>query len=325
MLLTLARERRALFVGGKGGVGKTTVSSTLALARARDGGRVLLVSTDPAHNLGHIWDTTLSNERTRVATADQGYVDAVEIEPHATIDRHFAAVEGTMMRMLPERLHRSAKQHLELAKTAPGSHESAVLERVAELLDLGLSDYDLVIFDTAPSGHTLHLLALPERLTGWTESLLASRSRSERFSAAARGLVGRSEDETEQDAELRRTLVARRDRFARMRSAIGDSAATGFLIVTLAEKLPVAESLDVAQQLSDLGMTLAALVVNRRSPADAGALLAERREREERYVTELAQALPDVPLVQLPLVSRELVGEDAVAELASILTASPAS
>ena len=70
MLLAIARSRRILFVGGKGGVGKTSVSAALAVARARDGGRVLLVSTDPAHNLGHIWDRELSDEPVRVLTTD---------------------------------------------------------------------------------------------------------------------------------------------------------------------------------------------------------------------------------------------------------------
>ncbi|MDN5754826.1 MAG: ArsA family ATPase [Arthrobacter sp.] len=319
MLLKLASERKVLFVGGKGGVGKTSVSSALALARARSGGRVLLVSTDPAHNLGHIWDLKLSDTATRVCTAATGYVDAVEIDPQATIERHFKSVGATMMKLLPEQLHRSAQQHLDLAKTAPGSHESAVLERIAELIDLGAADYDLVLFDTAPSGHTLHLLTLPEKLTGWTESLLASRSRSERFAAAARGLVGGEDPQAATDSELRRTLIARRDRFSRMREAITDETATGFVIVSLAEKMPVAESLDIVRQLRDLGIDVASLVVNRRSPADAGSFLAERRELEDASLQVLRRNLPAVPMTELPLLARDLTGEEALEELAALL------
>ena len=161
MLLDLARSRGILFVGGKGGVGKTSVSAALALARARDGGRVLLVSTDPAHNLGQVWEHELSDAPTRVFEHGDGFVDAVEIDPRQTIERHFAAVAETMLRLLPDRLHDSAQQHLESARSAPGSHESAVLERIAELIEQSRGTHDLVIFDTAPSGHTLRLLALP--------------------------------------------------------------------------------------------------------------------------------------------------------------------
>ncbi|MFO7690327.1 MAG: ArsA family ATPase [Cryobacterium sp.] len=320
MLLTLAGERKVLFVGGKGGVGKTSVASALALARARNGARVLLVSTDPAHNLGHIWDAALSDTAARVFTAPRGHVDAVEIDPRANIERHFAAVSATMMKLLPERLHRSATEHLELAKTAPGSHESAVLERVAELMAVGIDSYDLVVFDTAPSGHTLHLLSLPEKLTGWTQSLLASRARSDRFAAAARGLVGGDNPEAAADAELRRTLIARRDRFARMKTTITDSSITGFVVVAVAEKMPVAESLHVVQQLHGLGVDVACFVVNRRSPADAGAFLAERRAHEDVCLQELRENLPAVPMIELPLLVRDMVGEDALGELATLLS-----
>lgn len=320
MLLGLARSRRILFVGGKGGVGKTSVSAALAVARARDGGRVLLVSTDPAHNLGHVWDRALADEPTRVLSSDEGSVDAVEIDPHATIERHFAAVAETMRRLLPERLHASARQHLDQARSAPGSHESAVLERVAELIERSRDSHDLVIFDTAPSGHTLRLLALPEQLTSWTETLLASRDRSERFAAAARGLVGTRERESSADAELRRTLIARRDRFALFRRVVTDAEVTSFIVVSVAERLPVAESIDVVQQLARLGVDPAALVVNRRSPADAGALLAARRAQEARHLATLRSAVGDAPIVEVPLLAGDLAGSEALGVLAEHLS-----
>ncbi|WP_347753987.1 ArsA family ATPase [Agrococcus sp. ProA11] len=322
MLLNLARSRRILFVGGKGGVGKTSVSAALALARARDGGRVLLVSTDPAHNLGQVWDRVLSDAPTRVCTHGAGYVDAVEIDPHATIERHFANVADTMRRLLPDRLHAQARQHLEQAKAAPGSHESAVLERIAELIDSSRDSHDLVLFDTAPSGHTLRLLALPAQLTTWMETLLASRDRSERFAAAARSVVGRGDEAPSADAELRRTLLARRDRFSLMGRLVTDPAQTSFIVVSVAERLPVAESIDVVRQLTALAIDPAAIVVNRRSPADAGALLAERREQEERHLERLREAVDGIPIVQTPLLPGDLAGAEALGLLADHLVES---
>ncbi|WP_167133312.1 ArsA family ATPase [Paramicrobacterium chengjingii] len=321
MLLDLARSRRLLFVGGKGGVGKTSVSSALALAYARHGGRVLLVSTDPAHNLGQAWDQSLSDGATRVFTQENGHVDAVEIDPQATIERHFATVSATMMRLLPDRLHASAQQHLDQAKSAPGSHESAVLERIAELVETSRDSHDLVIFDTAPSGHTLRLLSLPEKLTTWTETLLASRDRSERFAAAARSVVGTKDDEPSADAELRRTLIARRDRFELLRGLVTDSLATSFIVVSIAERLPIAESIDVVQQLTALGIDASSIVVNRRSPSDAGDVLAERRAREEQHIARLRAAVGSIPLIQVPLLAGDLTGADSLNELAVCLTA----
>src|SRR5690606_16980998 len=143
-------------------------------------------------------------------TWGQGSVDGMEIDPHGTIDRHLAAVEQTMVRMLPEEQHAQVREHLERARHAPGSHESAVLERIADAADLGRREYDLVVFDTAPSGHTLRLLALPGQLAGWTESLLRNRSRAERYSAAMRSIAGRAAPEADAEAQLRRTLQRRR-------------------------------------------------------------------------------------------------------------------
>src|SRR5699024_9406628 len=151
MLLDIARSRRLLFVGGKGGTGKTSISSGLAMARALDGGHVLLVSTDPAHNLGDIWRTELADEARRVYTAKPGteagpgFVVAIEVDPQATIDAHFATVEAMMRRMLPERTHTAAHDHLRTAKSAPGSHESAVFERIAVICEEAIGVYDLVI------------------------------------------------------------------------------------------------------------------------------------------------------------------------------------
>lgn len=318
MLLAGHDGRRVLFVGGKGGTGKTSLSSAIAFARAHAGQRVLLASTDPAHNLGQLWDQQLADTPRRMLTS-AGCLDGIEVDPEATIDQHFAAVEKTMYRMLPERQHSAIKEHLDTARSAPGSQEAATLERIARIIEFGLADYDVVIFDTAPTGTTMHLLALPEQLTGWMHTLLANRDRSDRFAAAARGLVGKDDETPSADAELRRNLLARRDRFALMRRTVQDESTSGFVIATLAEKLPVAETLDMAGQLTGLGIDIASVIVNRRSPADAGPLLAQRRAREDEYVRQLHTELGGVPLTQVPLIAREISGPEAIGELAALL------
>ncbi len=320
MLLERIVGRRLIFVGGKGGVGKTSVSAALAHARAQQGARVLLVSTDPAHNLGHLWGCTLGDEPVRLLDAGRGLVDGVEVDPERTVERHLAAVHDLMMEMLPERLHAPARRHLELARTSPGSHESAVLERVAETAALGRDDYDLVIYDTAPTGHTLRLLALPEQLTGWAESLLRNRDRSERFSAAMSSLVtGREVAAGDRDARLRRTLIRRRERFATLRDQIADPTSSAFVLVTIAEPMPVAESLALAGELERLGIDLAALVVNRRSPADAGQWLADKRRLEDEQLAALHRAVPEAAVEQLPLLAGSVMGAAGVARLAELL------
>lgn len=320
-MLLEALRRRVLFVGGKGGVGKTSLASALALARARGGEKVLVVSTDPAHNLGHLWQREVGDQPSRLATLDDGVLDGVEIDPQATIRRHLAAVEQTMLRLLPEHQHGAARAHLDRARDAPGSHEAAVLERIADLAEFGQAEYDAVIFDTAPSGHTLRLLALPGQLAGWTETLLRNRDRSERFSAAMRGLTGREDPEATAQAELRRTLQRRRDRFDALHAAIADPRRSGFVVVFTAEALPVAETLEVVDSLHRMRIDVAALIANRRSPSDAGELLRTRRAAEDAHMAYVRTRVPDGVMLEVPLVSGELTGAEALGRLADLLEA----
>lgn len=318
-MLLKALRRPLLFVGGKGGVGKTSLASALAVSRARSGERVLVVSTDPAHNLGHLWRVRVGDAPARLGDFEGGAVDGVEIDPHATIDRHLAAVERTMLRMLPERQHGPARAHLERARHAPGSHESAVLERIAELAETAQRDYDAVIFDTAPSGHTLRLLALPGQLAGWTETLLRNRDRSERFSAAMRGLTGAPDAQADAQHDLRRALQSRRDRFDALQQAIADPERTGFVVVFTAEALPVAETLEVVESLRAMGVAVAALVANRRSPDDEGDLLRTRRATEDAHLQRVRDAVGQRPILEVPLVPGELTGPDALEALSRLV------
>ena len=346
-LLSDTSDNRVLFVGGKGGVGKTSVSSALAYGRMLEGKRVLLVSTDPAHNLGHLWDARLGNGVTRLADAGggagdggatlggddhgtrdasandghaRGWIDGVEIDPHDVVNRHFDAVYKQMLRMLPERLHGAAKKHLDSARRAPGSFEAAILERIAENVELGLAEYDVVIFDTAPTGHTLHLLTLPDQLFTWTEQLLKSRQRSTQYTGVLGSIVtGKNvEDPSEHDAELRRTLIRRQEKIGALQDALESEA--GFIVVTLAEPMPVAESLDLLDQFNDLRMRVKSVVVNRRSPVDAGPFLAHKHELEEVQIERLSAAVGGVPVRELPLLQEPPQGVAGIAEIAASMT-----
>lgn len=311
-LLSATADRHAVFVGGKGGVGKTSVASSLALAHAQRGSRVLVVSTDPAHNLGHLWERRVGDDAVTLWQDDaMGRVDGVEIDPARTVEAHLSAVAETMTRLLPENLHRAARDHLESARGAPGTHEAAVLERVAETLETGLDQYDLVVFDTAPSGHTLHLLAMPQQMTGWTEKLLANRDRSERY-AVAYGSLGGTKDTSDRDAELRRMLLRRKARFSLMQDSLADPRRTGFVIVTVAEPMPIAESYEVASQLSDLGVSLIGVVANRLSPAD---IMPTRRSRENALLENLDLG---APITRIPLID-ELIGLPSLERIAASL------
>ena len=117
----------------------------------------------------------------------------------------------------------------------------------------------------------------------------------------------------------RQVLERRRDLFVRMRELLTDSTRAAFVMVLAAERMPVLETAELHGQLRGIGVDVAAAVVNRRSPVDAGPFLAERAAAEEEHVAELRRRVPGVPVVQLPLLPGEVTGAEAVGRFAELL------
>ncbi len=328
MLLELARAKSILFFGGKGGVGKTTVSAATALAMAKEGRRVLLVSTDPAHNLGHLFNREIGPKPVKLATN----LDGMELDPEQTVNEHLAEVSDSLRKLMAPQLAGEVDKHIELSRDAPGMQEAAIMERIAEVVEQAAKEYDLLVFDTAPSGHTARLIALPEMMSAWTDGLIQRREKAERFSAVLRNLgndksvgnaiFGGSDDDNPMDSrenKIRILLNRRRRRFGDLRTALGDAGRTSFVIVLAAERLPVLETIQLNGQLQRSGVKVGALIVNKRLPDGLGEFLTERRTQEEIHLATLADALPHLPRKDLTLVAHDVVGLEALERFAKTL------
>lgn len=168
-------DRRRLWVGGKGGVGKTSMSAALGVLAARRGKRVLVASTDPAHSLGDIFAGALDDTPRRLLPG----LDAMEIDPDREVEAHLARVTAQMRRYAAPAMMDELERQMRLSRQSPGTQEAALLERLSRLMTDDSLPYDLVLFDTAPTGHTLRLLSLPEAMAAWTDGLLAHSRKSE--------------------------------------------------------------------------------------------------------------------------------------------------
>lgn len=318
--------REVVFFGGKGGVGKTTVASATAAALAGAGRRVLVVSTDPAHNLGHLWDTQVGDSETELlATEGRGAVIGLEVDPDAVAARHLDAVKDTVRGLMPEHLHKEVDRYFRLAAASPGTHEAALLERISRIALEARERFDMVVFDTAPTGHTARLLELPTLMGAWADGLLARRDKTERFADAIRGLDGKRGLEgprtaqERRDLRIREVLTERRRIFADMEALLTDRERCAFVPVLTAERMPVLETVQLCRRLAEDRISVAALVVNRRSPEDAGEALAARAAAEAGHVEELVRQVPDAPVVQVPWVDGEPTGPEAVQAIGRLL------
>jgi arsenite-transporting ATPase len=235
---------RFLLFTGKGGVGKTSLACATALALADTGRRVLLISTDPASNLDEVLGVRLGRTPTRVPHAPQG-MDALNIDPEAAAAAYREKVVGPLRGLLPEAALRSMEEQLSGACT---SEIAAFDEFTTWLGGDGAADaYDHVIFDTAPTGHTLRLLTLSKAWTGFLQDNTSGTS-------CLGPLAG-----LEKQRALYEATVA----------ALADAARTTIVLVARPQNATIAEAERTHGELAALGIRNQALVLNGVMPATA--------------------------------------------------------
>nr|WP_026122337.1 ArsA family ATPase [Nocardiopsis halotolerans] len=293
------------FVGGKGGVGKTTLAAAHALALADAGQRVLVVSTDPAHSLGDALEAPLKDEPVRVAPN----LWAAEPDADAAVRRRIAQVVEDAEKAVPPEVMPAVRRHLEQAGASPGMAESALADLLVDRMEQVGRRWDALVVDSAPTGHLLRLLNLPTLLTPWVVGLTRQRERARRAEALA-DVVGDSEEEADPLVER---LHARRHRLEGAADRLRRDAVVR--LVTLPRRMVLAETARAVERLSEAEFRLDPVVVNQIPAGDAAGpdtaeALAATRERFARQGT-----------VEVPLQDAEPTGLESLRRLAAHLAA----
>ncbi|MBL8900046.1 MAG: arsenical pump-driving ATPase [Planctomycetes bacterium] len=287
----LARAPRNLFFTGKGGVGKTSAACATALALAGSGARVLLVSTDPASNLDEVLETPLGAAARAIAAAPG--LDALNIDPEAAAHAYRERMVGPYRGVLPEAAVRSIEEQLSGACTV----EIAAFDEFSKLLGdaAATSAYDHVVFDTAPTGHTLRLLELPAAWTGFLEANVGGTS-------CLGPLAG---------------LKAQQALYAASRAALCDAARTALVLVARAERAALREAERTRGELAELGVARLELVLNGlfRAQDSSDPLAVALERRGEAALAAIPEGLAALPRLELPLLPFGLVGIDALRAL----------
>jgi arsenite-transporting ATPase len=278
-------RRRTVFFAGKGGVGKTVASCITAVWLARQGHKTLLLTTDPAAHLGDVLDTPVGDE----VTAVNGQLNlwAVNIDPKAAAETYKTRIlDDARQRGRPE----SAIKMMEEELNSPCTEEMAAFDKFIEYASQ--EEWDSVIFDTAPTGHTLRLLELP---VDWSKQIDVK--------------VFASVDGTAADD------VAK-ERFGRVIEMMSDPGQSTFAFVMYPESTPILEAWRAAQELGTVGVHPGLVVANMVIPPEQTStpFVQSRRGMQEKYLKEIAQRF-NVPLVQIPLLPHEIKGLKMLIEL----------
>ncbi|HLJ58252.1 MAG TPA: ArsA family ATPase [bacterium] len=295
---------RIILYTGKGGVGKTTVSAATALAAAARGYRTLVVSTDAAHSLSDSLDTAIGHEVRRIGPNLWGQ----EIDALHQLEKYWGVLRRYITSVM--RAHGLDDVVAEELANLPGMEEIASL---MQLTALARGDrFDVIIVDCAPTGETMQLLSFPEMARWWLEKLFPIQRALVRLT---RPVVQRFVEiplPTDEVFEAVKELVLNVDE---MHGLLADPAVTSIRIVLNLEKMVIKEAQRAYTYFSLFGYGTDAAIVNRVLPPDAdGRFLRPWIEAQARYRAMVQEGFAPLPILELPLADREVVGRKPLME-----------
>ncbi len=305
------QQHRLVFFGGKGGVGKTTLAAAFASLLAERGEKTLLVSTDPAHSTSDILGAPLSGEPAEIGSN----LFAVEIDAAADAAEYIEKIKRDSKDSVSPEVLPTVEKHLELSKSSPGTEESALFDRFVDIIALCPGTYDRIVFDTAPTGHTLRLLTLPALLSAWVEGMVRQREKVAGMERMLKNLAGR--DEPGGDPVLDR-LRERRQKFHDARHRLLED--TTFYLVLIPERLPIEETHRALKTLTDGGVHIGALLVNRVLPnMPEGDFMRARLEQQAEYLSEIEDRFTNHRTIRIEQDARDITSQGQLRSIAAQL------
>ena len=313
-------KKRVLFFGGKGGVGKTTCASAMAMAACKEGKRVLLVSTDPAHSTSDIFEQQFTREESEIYPGLMG----IELDAEFEARRYIDGVKTQIATLFSPSILKEAERQIELAASMPGMEEVALFDRMSDLMVERLDDYDLVVFDTAPTGHTLRLLRMPELMSSWIEALSKRRKTLLSLGQGIDKLRSSADKAAIEDDPILSTLERRREKLDRVRIRMMQHNFTGFVIVLIPERLPIEESARAAELLKESNVNVCGILVNRVLPENLeGAFYQARRQQEQVYRDEIKRRFEGYRLKWIPQFETDVYGLKNLERISSEIISPP--
>ncbi|KAB2074508.1 hypothetical protein ERO13_A07G144700v2 [Gossypium hirsutum] len=284
-----------VFVGGKGGVGKTTCSSIISMLLARVRPSVLIISTDPAHNLSDAFQQRF----TKTPTLVYGFKNLYAMEVDPSVDNDEFGTEGM------------DSLFSDLANAIPGIDEAMSFGEMLKLVQT--MDYSCIVFDTAPTGHTLRLLQFPATLEKGLEKMMSLKSKFGGLLSQVTRIFG-VEDEFGEDAIIGR-LEGMKNVIEQVNKQFKDPDLTTFVCVCIPEFLSLYETERLVQELTKFEIDTHNIIINQVLFDDEDVeskLLKARMRMQQKYLDQFFMLYDDFHITKLPLLPEEVTGVEAL-------------
>ncbi len=288
-----------IFFSGKGGVGKTSMACTTAVRHADEGRRTLIVTTDPASNLADVFEQPIGHQVTAIAGVPNLW--AMEIDSDRATEEYIDRAMAPIRAAFPEQIVAVMEEQM----SGPCTSEVAAFDRFVDFLEPAATDaplqFDTVIFDTAPTGHTIRLLELP---TEWSQTIEAAEQGSGQTCLGPAAAI--------QDAK---------HKYERAMLTLRDKSQTSFVFVLHPEATSIKETKRAMDELGKLGIHPHRLIVNGIVPpqaAEGNDLFAGRRAMQAGYLGRIERELP-LPTQRMYLLDDEIKGADKLRQVGRLL------
>ncbi len=305
-----------ILFGGKGGVGKTTCASATAISLSKDGYNTLVISTDPAHSISDIFDINIGPKPTEIESYENLY--ALEVDPeHRFTEKYSGTVQSLLNEAENLGVNINTDEFANVEGGVIGSDEAAVIDLFAEYDD---SEWDYIVFDTAPTGHTLRMLKLPDVLNSTFGTILNVKSQVDGVRNTVSTLLGKNKDEDKKDlddVDIDKT----KNKLKNVSEILVESDKTQFFAVMEPEKLSLHETKRLISQLNQYEIPTGGVIINKvLTDIDTSCNLCNSRYEQQQNVINKANSEIDIALLQIELKQSTPTGKklDSIAEKISV-------
>ena len=290
-----------IFVGGKGGVGKTTISSSLAILLSKVRSKVLIISTDPAHNLSDAFGQKIGKQPTQI----KGYQNlfGLELDPEKDVNN----IEKLNKILHVDDPNKKESLITNMENSFPGIDEANNLRYIASLLDN--LDYDVVVFDTAPTGHTLRLLEMPNIIGKSLQKILELKLQFGSIIESVGGILGNEFDQ--KINKFFTNMNSLKESLEKIAERFKDADKTTFIAVCIPEFLSVYETERLIESLFKENIDIRNVIVNQvlmcENP-DKCRMCKSRMKMQQKYLERIEEMFEDFHITKIPLQKNEIRG-----------------